>query len=139
LTAASSYKPGALAAHAGICAGGEEQSSSLPRPWATLAMVRRGDSGVFLLRHGHLPRLAQSLTARRKFEIDSIKLYAALMPSFHLFQPTVEAIRANLKQAATATSLRQAMRLDPYAGAHELSCVSAARSVGPTSSYSIRF
>jgi hypothetical protein len=28
LTAASSYKPGALAAHAGICAGGEEQSSS---------------------------------------------------------------------------------------------------------------
>src|SRR6266481_9117254 len=32
LTAASSYKPGALAAHAGICAGGEEQSSSLPRP-----------------------------------------------------------------------------------------------------------
>src|SRR5262249_16187392 len=25
-------EPGALAAHAGICAGGEEQSSSLPRP-----------------------------------------------------------------------------------------------------------
>ena len=27
-------EPGALAAHAGICAGGEEQSSSLPRPSA---------------------------------------------------------------------------------------------------------
>ena len=27
-------EPGALAAHAGICAGGEEQSSSLPRPWS---------------------------------------------------------------------------------------------------------
>ena len=27
-------EPGALAAHAGIRAGGEEQSSSLPRPWA---------------------------------------------------------------------------------------------------------
>ena len=26
-------EPGALAAHAGICAGGEEQSSSLPRPF----------------------------------------------------------------------------------------------------------
>src|SRR3979490_2527375 len=26
-------EPGALAAHAGICAGGEEKSSSLPRPW----------------------------------------------------------------------------------------------------------
>src|SRR5260370_41472220 len=25
-------EPGALAAHAGICAGGEEKSSSLPRP-----------------------------------------------------------------------------------------------------------
>src|SRR5262245_54690300 len=28
-------EPGALAAPAGICAGGEEQSSSLPRPSAT--------------------------------------------------------------------------------------------------------
>ena len=28
-------EPGALGAHAGICAGGEEQSSSLPRPSAT--------------------------------------------------------------------------------------------------------
>src|SRR5882762_9863958 len=26
-------EPGALAAHAGICAGGEEKSSSLPRPF----------------------------------------------------------------------------------------------------------
>ena len=26
-------EPGALAAHAGICAGGEEKSSSLPRPY----------------------------------------------------------------------------------------------------------
>jgi hypothetical protein len=26
-------EPGALAALAGICAGGEEKSSSLPRPW----------------------------------------------------------------------------------------------------------
>jgi hypothetical protein len=26
-------EPGALAAHVGICAGGEEQSSSLPRPF----------------------------------------------------------------------------------------------------------
>jgi hypothetical protein len=26
-------EPGALAAPAGICAGGEEQPSSLPRPW----------------------------------------------------------------------------------------------------------
>ena len=26
-------EPGALAAHAGICAGGGEQCSSLPRPW----------------------------------------------------------------------------------------------------------
>src|SRR5882757_9899718 len=32
LTAASSYKPGALAAHAGICAGGGQQWPSLPRP-----------------------------------------------------------------------------------------------------------
>src|SRR5207245_7684821 len=29
-------EPGALAAHAGICAGGEEKSSSLPRPCAIL-------------------------------------------------------------------------------------------------------
>jgi hypothetical protein len=28
-------EPGALAAPAGICAGGEEKSSSLPRPWRT--------------------------------------------------------------------------------------------------------
>src|SRR4249920_2867474 len=28
-------EPGALAAHAGICAGGEEHSSSLPRPLTT--------------------------------------------------------------------------------------------------------
>jgi hypothetical protein len=31
-------EPGALAAHAGICAGGEEKSSSLPRPFAKAAM-----------------------------------------------------------------------------------------------------
>src|ERR1700730_8645726 len=30
-------EPGALAAHAGICAGGEEKSSSLPRPCTRLA------------------------------------------------------------------------------------------------------
>src|SRR5262252_6312989 len=30
-------EPGALAAHAGICAGGGEQSSSLPRPWTPRA------------------------------------------------------------------------------------------------------
>ena len=32
-------EPGALAAHAGICAGGEEQSSSLPRPFPMAALV----------------------------------------------------------------------------------------------------
>ncbi len=34
-------EPGALAAHAGICAGGEEQSSSLPRPFAFTARVHQ--------------------------------------------------------------------------------------------------
>src|ERR1700692_1226906 len=33
-------EPGALAAHAGICAGGEEKSSSLPRPFDPRAMLR---------------------------------------------------------------------------------------------------
>ena len=33
-------EPGALAAHAGICAGGEEQSSSLPRPWRRASDLR---------------------------------------------------------------------------------------------------
>jgi hypothetical protein len=34
-------EPGALAAHAGICAGGEEQSSSPPRPFEDDDRARR--------------------------------------------------------------------------------------------------
>src|SRR3981081_256448 len=33
-------EPGALAAHAGICAGGEEKSSSLPRPYGKCGAAR---------------------------------------------------------------------------------------------------
>src|SRR5262245_22673029 len=51
-------EPGALAAHAGICAGGEEQSSSLPRPWRpTVGVSQFKDftySGGF---RGIVPRL----------------------------------------------------------------------------------
>src|SRR5260221_13545164 len=37
-------EPGALAAHAGICAGGEEKSSSLPRPspWLSICTASNG-------------------------------------------------------------------------------------------------
>ncbi len=55
-------EPGALAAHAGICAGGEEKSSFLPRPlrsrWATSASGRKAViaccscSGLLLTRCG---------------------------------------------------------------------------------------
>src|SRR5216684_8632114 len=41
LTAASSYKPGALAAHAGICAGGGQQWPSLPRPSELVQVIGR--------------------------------------------------------------------------------------------------
>jgi hypothetical protein len=34
-------EPGALAAHAGICAGGEEKSSSLPRPSRGVSLICR--------------------------------------------------------------------------------------------------
>src|ERR1019366_10476165 len=34
-----SEEPGALAAHAGICAGGEEKSSSLPRPLGSITAL----------------------------------------------------------------------------------------------------
>src|SRR6202030_3630236 len=39
-------EPGALAAHAGICAGGEEKSSSLPRPslWLSICAAPKGCS-----------------------------------------------------------------------------------------------
>jgi hypothetical protein len=39
-------EPGTLAAHAGICAGGEEQSSSLPRP-LKVKYSRSGNHGIF--------------------------------------------------------------------------------------------
>jgi len=40
-------EPGALAAHAGICAGGEEQSSSLPRPLRRLARAMKPPGAAF--------------------------------------------------------------------------------------------
>ena len=40
-------EPGALAAHAGICAGGEERSSSLPRP-EQLQVALRDDTQVVI-------------------------------------------------------------------------------------------
>ena len=52
-------EPGALAAHAGICAGGEEQSSSLPRPSASIVCCSSEDgvTGRFqpLLKHSLEP------------------------------------------------------------------------------------
>jgi hypothetical protein len=52
-------EPGALAAHAGICAGGEEQSSSLPRPADLLACAEMGRD-----RCGFSPFAAWSLVRR---------------------------------------------------------------------------
>src|SRR5476649_154739 len=37
-------EPGALAAHAGICAGGGEKSSSLPRPSWTVLQIKAADN-----------------------------------------------------------------------------------------------
>src|ERR1700730_16201319 len=48
-------EPGALAAHAGICAGGEEKSSSLPRPSAISSTSTYGDAAT--LREAVMPAM----------------------------------------------------------------------------------
>ena len=40
-------EPGALAAHAGICAGGGRRRSSLPRPWACLERMNKPSTQNF--------------------------------------------------------------------------------------------